>query len=101
MLYSNKAASAHQLKDFQLVRTLGTGTFGRVYLCQHKSSEFFAMKVLRKLEIVRLKQSNYLLTIVEHIQSEKAILEDVNHPFIVNLIRTYQDIDNVYMLEEY
>lgn len=74
----------------------------------------YAMKVLNKAEIVRLKQ-------VEHINSERAILERVRHPFLVELyvcfyapphwawlteqrpIRygTYQDHLNVYMLLSY
>lgn len=36
------------------------------------------MKVLKKFEVVRLKQ-------VEHINSEKQILSQVHFPFIVNL----------------
>lgn len=38
----------------------------------------FALKVLSKAEIVRLKQ-------VEHIQSERGILGRIKHPFIVEL----------------
>lgn len=38
----------------------------------------FALKVLAKSEIVRLKQ-------VEHINNERAILGRVKHPFIVEL----------------
>lgn len=57
----------------------GTGTFGRVYLVRHRpTSKYYAMKTLRKTEVVRLKQ-------VEHINSEKAILSSIRHPFIVNL----------------
>ncbi len=52
------------------------------------------MKVLRKSEIVRLKQ-------VEHINSERHILERVRHPCIVELYATYQDHLNVYMLLSY
>ena len=57
----------------------GTGTFGRVYLCQDGiDGQYHALKVLKKLDVVRLKQ-------VEHIRSEKDILAMVNHPFIVTL----------------
>lgn len=64
--------------------SIGTGTFGRVYLCQYKDKEeHYAMKLLKKSEIVRLKQ-------VEHINSEKAILSQINHPFIVNLYTIVQ-----------
>ena len=40
------------------------------------------MKVLKKAEVVRLKQ-------VEHINSEKQILSQVHFPFIVNLYRNH------------
>ncbi|KAF0493789.1 Pkinase-domain-containing protein [Gigaspora margarita] len=83
------------LIDFTLLDTLGTGTFGRVYLTKFKHTEnYYAMKVLKKLEVVRLKQ-------VEHINSEKLILSQVHHPFIVNLFCTFQDERNLYMLLEY
>lgn len=83
------------LSDFQLQKTLGTGTFGRVYLTRFRSTNnYFAMKVLLKTEVVRLKQ-------VEHINSEKDILAQVHHPFIVNLACTFQDPANLYLLLEY
>ena len=57
----------------------GTGTFGRVFLVKHTATgNFFALKVLRKMEVVRLKQ-------VDHIKNEKKILAAINHPFIVSL----------------
>ncbi|CAB4413709.1 unnamed protein product [Rhizophagus irregularis] len=83
------------LIDFMLLETLGTGTFGRVFLTKFKHTEnYYAMKVLKKVEVVRLKQ-------VEHINSEKSILSQVHHPFIVNLFCTFQDDRNLYMLLEY
>ena len=58
---------------------IGTGTFGRVLLCKLKTKDqYFAMKMLKKVEVVRLKQ-------VEHINSEKEILSQINFPYIVNL----------------
>jgi protein kinase A len=129
-----KASTLHprlgrtKLEDWEIVETLGTGTFGRVLLVRQRPSyrhssyhpifphlyeatdpispspattqqadgqlPHFAMKVLRKSEIVRLKQ-------VEHINSERRILERVRHPFIVELYGTYQDNLNVYMLLSY
>lgn len=59
------------------------------------------MKVLKKSQVVRLKQ-------VEHVVSEKNILATVKklhgpggHPFIVNLLNSYQDHRCLFMLEEY
>lgn len=67
------------LSDLALTTTLGTGTFGRVRLAYHKPSrKYHALKILKKSEIIRLKQ-------VDHIKSEVRILSMVEHPFIVNL----------------
>ncbi|KAI8641702.1 camp-dependent protein kinase 9 [Parasitella parasitica] len=83
------------LKDFELQDTLGTGTFGRVYLSKFTSTnKYYAMKVLKKSEVVRLKQ-------VEHLLSEKQILSSVRFPFIVDLFCAFQDETNLYMLLEY
>ncbi|KAJ1500685.1 hypothetical protein HMI56_003684 [Coelomomyces lativittatus] len=74
---------------------LGTGTFGRVHLAKWiGSSKYFAIKVLEKAVVVRLKQ-------VEHIQSERDILMTISHPFIVSLYTTFQTKDHLYFLLEY
>lgn len=85
-----------KLSDFELKGTLGTGTFGRVLLVRSRPtnarrSNFFAMKVLRKTEVIRLRQ-------VEHVKAERYILSRVRHPFIVDLYATFQDNLNIYML---
>lgn len=41
-----------KLKDFERIQTLGTGSFGRVMLVQHKENKkFYAMKILDKLKV--------------------------------------------------
>ncbi|KAI8391206.1 camp-dependent protein kinase 9 [Radiomyces spectabilis] len=83
------------LAEFELQDTLGTGTFGRVYLTKFRTTQkYYAMKVLKKSEVVRLKQ-------VEHIMSEKEILASIRFPFVVDLFCTFQDDANLYMLLEY
>ena len=61
---------------------------------QTRSVNCFALKVLRKSEIVRLRQ-------VEHVNAERYIMSRVRHPFIVDLYSTFQDSLNVYMLLSY
>lgn len=57
----------------------GTGTFGRVQLVRQKTAErFFALKVMSIPDIIRLKQE-------QHVHNEKAVLEEVSHPFLVQL----------------
>ena len=38
---------------------------------------------------------------VDHVKTEKKILEELNHPFIVNLFGAFQDDKNLYLLLEY
>jgi len=81
--------------SFEKVRTLGTGTFGRVLLVKHKDTgKFYALKTLKKREVVRLKQ-------VDHVKNEKQILLSIRHDFIVNMYAAFQDETNLYMLMEY
>ncbi|KAG1122122.1 hypothetical protein G6F42_011777 [Rhizopus arrhizus] len=83
------------LKNFTLIRTLGTGSFGRVHLAKSNMNQrFYAIKVLRKSDIVKLKQ-------VEHTKNERAILSTVKYTFIVNLWGTFQDDANLYMVMDY
>lgn len=85
------------IHDFDFLSTLGTGTFGRVRLVKFKrdpNSEPMALKMLKKTEIIRLKQ-------IDHVKSEKKILESIHHPFIVELKGTFQTESHVFMLLDY
>lgn len=63
-----------RLEDFEVLDTLGIGTFSRVRLCKQKSNgKYFAVKVLKKSEIIRLRQ-------VEHVMNEKRVMNGLNHP---------------------
>lgn len=104
-LLDNEEEHIHRslrLQDFEVRGTLGTGTFGRVLLVKYRpaastqtnSVKFFAMKVLQKTEVIRLRQ-------VEHVKAERRILSRVRHPFIVDLYATFQDSMNIYMLLSY
>lgn len=44
------------LADYELTTTLGTGSFGRVRLAKNKKiGEYYAMKILKKADIIKLK----------------------------------------------
>ena len=67
------------ISDFELLQTVGVGSFGRVRLCRNKkSNKVYVMKMLKKSEIIHQKQ-------VDHVYSEYKILSVLNHPFIVEL----------------
>ncbi|KAJ3227679.1 hypothetical protein HK099_000784 [Clydaea vesicula] len=91
----SKSHLSYSLSDFTVLRTLGTGSFGRVHLVKlNCSGVYYAMKALKKSEIVRLKQ-------VEHTLNEKKILAQVSMPFTVNLFCTFQDSVHLFLVLEY
>jgi len=59
-----------------------------------KSGEYFAMKRLKKADIIKLRQ-------VDHVISENTILADIDHPFLVGLKGFSQDSRFLYFLMEY
>lgn len=85
----------YSLNDFSLLRTLGTGSFGRVHLVQSRHNQrFYAIKVLKKEQVVKMKQ-------VEHTNDERRMLQRVKHPFLVTLWGTFQDSKNLYMVMDF
>ncbi|PSK49416.1 hypothetical protein B9Z65_8211 [Elsinoe australis] len=85
----------YTLSDFIIQRTLGTGSFGRVHLVQSKHNQrFYAVKVLKKAQVVKMKQ-------VEHTNDERRMLQKVKHPFLITLWGTFQDSKNLYMVMDF
>ena len=67
--------------EYELVRVIGTGTFGKVYLAI-LDGKCYALKMLHKRKIIQLKQ-------IDHINNEKNILAEISHPFVVNLVESF------------
>ncbi|MBN3273561.1 KAPCA kinase, partial [Polyodon spathula] len=80
------------LDQFERMKTLGTGSFGRVMLVKHKETgQHFAMKILDKQKVVKLKQ-------IEHTLNEKRILQAVSFPFLVRLEDSFKVLEPVWIL---
>jgi len=110
--------------EIQFRETLGQGHFGRVRLIESATardavvdhlkdlkkdakdknkdceaplthSGFFALKIMKKSEIIRLKQAT-------HVKDERhLLLNKLKNPFIVTAYHTYHDERNLYMIMEY
>ncbi|XP_061176559.1 ribosomal protein S6 kinase 2 alpha-like [Saccostrea echinata] len=81
-------------KDFELLKVLGQGSFGKVFLVRKITGKdagtLYAMKVLKKATLkVRDR---------ERTKMERDILADVNHPFIVKLHYAFQTEGKLYLI---
>lgn len=91
-----------KLSDFDTIKVLGQGSYGKVLLVREKSTgRLFAQKQLQKASLVinesnQIHEKNYQRTL-----NEKTILEKVNHPNIVKLFYAFQDNNKVYLILEY
>lgn len=86
------------VNDFELVTVIGRGACGKVLLVQKKegpdAGHLYAMKVLKK-EWVMNKD------LVTQTMAERRILQEANHPYIVQLKYAFQNQDKLYMVMEY
>ncbi|XP_040891113.1 cAMP-dependent protein kinase catalytic subunit alpha isoform X2 [Toxotes jaculatrix] len=85
--WENPAQNTACLEQFERLKTLGTGSFGRVMLVRHRETgQHYAMKILNKQKVVKLKQ-------IEHTLNEKRILQAVSFPFLVRLEYSFKVTD--------
>uniref|UniRef100_A0A8R1TR80 Protein kinase domain-containing protein n=1 Tax=Onchocerca volvulus TaxID=6282 RepID=A0A8R1TR80_ONCVO len=78
------------------MRTIGTGSFGRVYLARDTINQknYYALKKMSISKVILTRQIN-------HVFSEKKILASLKHPFIVKMYNSKCDGQNLYILFEY
>ena len=116
-----------RLKDIKKVCVLGEGAFGKVYVvavcrlfriphsidCPHtfvaythlhrwlvkpkeasqdeSKPKAYALKMISKHQVLQCN-------LVTAVMREKNVLESIQHPFLLNLVKTFQDEDYLYML---
>lgn len=83
-------------EDFEQLKVLGAGAYGKVYLARDRTSgKLYAQKQLKKCSIVVEDRR------MEQTMSERSILEAVRHPYIVKLYYAIQDFEKCYLMLEY
>jgi len=83
------------LEDFDLLKVLGKGGFGKVMLVRKKNTnDIYAMKVLKKEAVIRRNQ-------VVHTKTETHILKQIRHPFLTRMFFAFQNEGKLYMVLNY
>ena len=88
------------MKDFELLKVLGTGAYGKVFLVRKNggkdTGKLYAMKVLKKASIVQKAKTT------EHIKTERQVLASVRQsPFLVTLYYAFQTDAKLHLILEY
>jgi serine/threonine protein kinase/CRP-like cAMP-binding protein len=83
------------LDDLERISVLGEGQFGEVWLCQAQiegEAHRFALKRQQKVDDIRCENTEAA------IRREMEMLRQLQHPFICELVHTYEDEPCLYML---
>jgi serine/threonine protein kinase len=89
-----------KIEDFDLIKCIGKGNFGKVMLAKYKSdgsSRHFAIKILKKHSIVENEE-------FESLKTEKRIFQmatNEGNPFLVHMEAAFQDDYRVYFVMEF
>ena len=94
-LRSRRSVSEPGIHDFEILKPVSRGAYGRVYLAsKRRTGDVFAIKVLEKKEIVRKNQ-------VERIMAERNVLVAADCPFVVKLYYSFQSKRRLYLVMEF
>ncbi|PCH41145.1 Pkinase-domain-containing protein [Wolfiporia cocos MD-104 SS10] len=93
---ANKTKRALTPRDFEFLKLIGRGTFGRVFQVRKKDTKrIYAMKVLSKREIIAKKE-------VAHTIGERKILQrSLESPFLVGLKFSFQTDTDLYLVTDF
>ncbi|XP_057349486.1 RAC-beta serine/threonine-protein kinase isoform X1 [Manis pentadactyla] len=91
----SKARAKVTMNDFDYLKLLGKGTFGKVILVREKATgHYYAMKILRK-EVIIAKDE------VAHTVTESRVLQNTRYPFLTALKYAFQTHDRLCFVMEY
>ena len=83
------------ITDFECIKELGIGSFGKVYLVYHKVTKAkYALKSIDKLDEVNYEEKSYFSREIE-------IMYKLNHPNICKLYSHFEDDNYCYFLLQY
>lgn len=91
-LYTRESLDESTFDDFTIKKLLGIGSFGKVYLVEHKETgQLHAMKSIRKDKIADYDK-------VESTKLEEHILSNSEHPNIVSLDYVFNSENRIYFI---
>ncbi|CAH1389649.1 unnamed protein product [Nezara viridula] len=89
--YEITSKSSYIRSNFEFIKTIGEGSFGRVYLARLvKEEKYYAIKTFDKSILIKKALTKQIL-------QEKRILQALNYPGCIYLEMTFQDNAHIYL----
>lgn len=83
------------IDDYEIGKLLGRGAYGVVNLATEKDTGItVAIKTVRMSQVLELGKER-------HILREKNLLNTLQHPTIIKLLKTFKDSENLYFVFEH
>ena len=80
------------IKDFEQIKVIGRGGFSKVVLARKiDTGRLYAIKILKKDQLVNENK-------IKPILSERSVLEQLNHPFLVKLHWAFQNSNELFFV---
>ena len=84
-----------KIKDFEILKELGNGSFGRVFLARHnKTHVLYAIKAIDKKNKTNIEEKPYF-------RRELEVMYKIHHPNVVKLFGHFEDNNYCYFIMEY
>jgi serine/threonine protein kinase len=88
------------LRDFEVLRNIGRGSHGTIYLVRHRdTNRLYAMKTLRKAEVLRKKEFDHTLTELSVLK--KLAADGDRCPYIVPIRFAFHSMTRLFLVFEY
>ena len=85
-----------KVSDFEFLRVIGRGSFGKVMLAKHiEDKQTYAVKVLEKKMILKKNEKTHMMC------EKKVLIENLNHPFLIGLRYSFQSRSKLYFVLDY
>ena len=95
--FFNNAKIGNKLKDYEILMTLGDGTFGKIFKVRSKlNKKIYAMKMVDLKKTKEKDERLYELTL-----NEVTFLNELSNPHIIKYYNNFIEGDNLYIIVQY